>query len=475
QGQPQQAQRSQSSSSNVGSENIFIKTLVSKTRVHEQEAILLSYKVYWAGVELAQFTNNTKLPEYKGFLKQDLEQDEIQTQLEHYNGRNYQTAIIYQTLLYPQKAGEVKIDPAQFEAILRVQNRAQVRSIFDDFFGSYSNVAKQFTAPGVTIHVESLPSGKPTGFSGGVGHFELSSKITETDISTNSPVTISIQVKGTGNMKLLKTPAIDWPEGFEVYDPKVSNNFKNTTAGVSGTKNIEYLAIARAAGEYTIPAITFSYFDTEENKYKTLASPEYTIHVARGANESEPAAVVNNYVSKEEIKQLGSDIRYITTGNYTVPQKGLLGDFGNPWWAIFLIIMLLDLLFVFFCRKQIRENADIDRVRYKKANKVAQKRLKTAKKLMANETNKATFYEEIERAALSYLSDRLSIPTSSLNKENIADLLRQKQVDDELIAKVTELLSEAEFARYAPAIAPSMQALYDKTATLIDKLEDTKI
>ena len=256
------ASTQQREAANVNAENIFMRTLASKTKVHEQEVILLTYKLYFAGVDVAQFTNNTRLPEFKGFLKQELEIGEIQTELEHYNGRNYQTAVIYRTLLFPQRSGDIVIDPAQFEAVLRVQNRAQVRSIFDDFFNSYTTVAKPLTAPSVTIHVSELPAGKPAGFSGGVGQFAINSRISNTDLQANEAVTLTLTIQGAGNMKLLKTPAVDWPEGFEVYDPKVTNNFKNTLSGVSGTKTIEYLAIPRAGGTYTIPAVQFAYYDT---------------------------------------------------------------------------------------------------------------------------------------------------------------------------------------------------------------------
>ncbi|MBQ9340308.1 MAG: protein BatD [Paludibacteraceae bacterium] len=470
----QQRDGRQQQGSQVGGDNIFMRTVVSKTKVREQECILLSYKIYWAGVDLAQFTNNTKIPEFKGFLKQDLEQGEIQTNLEHYNGRNYQTAVIYQTLLYPQKSGDLQIDPASFEAVLRVQNRAQVRSIFDDFFGSYTNVTRQLTAPGMTIHVESLPSGKPAGFSGGVGHFDISSSITQQDISMNDAVTIKLTVKGTGNMKLLKTPAIDWPEGFEVYDPKVNNNFKNTTSGVSGSKTIEYLAIARAAGDYTIPPIEFSYYDTQENKYKQLQTPEYTLHVSRGNGDTEPSAVVQNYVSKEDIKQIGSDIRYIHTGSLPTERHRLLGDFDGLWYLYFVVPALLSLLLFLIFRKQIKDNADIARVRYKKANKVAQKRLKKAKQAMSG-SSAEDFYEEIEKAAFQYLSDRLSIPLATLNKENISDILRKKGASEELVQEVNSVLSTAEAARYAPSMAGGKEDLYQATADLIDKIEKVKL
>lgn len=478
----QPAQTSQStqtsSSSSASSENIFVRTIASKTKVHEQEALLVTYKLYFANVDVTQLTNNTKLPEFTGFLKQDLEQGEIQTELEHYNGRNYQTAVLYRTILYPQHSGDISIDPAKFEAVLRVQTQQRPRSIFDDFFGSYTNVTKMLTAPGVTIHVSALPGGKPAGFSGGVGEFTLTPSISQTELQTNDAVTIKLDISGTGNMKLLKTPAIDWPEGFEPYDPKVTNNFKTTTAGVSGTKSIEYLAIPRSAGEYTIPAVHFSYFDIDEKAYKTLSTPEYTIRVKRGAGsehaEGETEGQVISYTHKEDIKQLGSDIRYINTkqpeaGNYELKIKnyGLL-------WLWYAVPLLIAIVLLIVLRKQIKEAADINRVRYKRANKVAQKRLKAAAAaLKANDKN--TFYAAIETAAWSYLSDRLSIPTADLNKENIASLLAQKGVSEALINDVMNVLSTAEFARYAPSTDHAMDDLFTATTNLINNLEDQKI
>lgn len=473
----QSAQSSQSSQgSNVSSENIFVRTIASKTRVHEQEALLVIYKLYFANVDVAQLTNNTKLPEFTGFLKQDLEQGEIQTQLEHYNGRNYQTAVLYRTILYPQHSGDITIDPAKFEAVLRVQTQQRVRSIFDDFFGSYTNVTKMLTAPGVTIHVAALPSGKPAGFSGGVGKFTMTPSISQTELQTNDAVTIKIDISGAGNMKLIKTPAIDWPEGFEPYDPKVTNNFNTTTNGVSGTKSIEYLAIPRSAGDYTIPAVNFSYFDIEEKAYRTLSTPEYTIHVKRGAGSVESTAnegAVVSYTHKEDIKQLGTDIRYIDT---KAPRKKTEYRVQNTdWiWLCYAVPSLIALIVLVVLRKQIKENADITRVKYKHANKVAKKRLKAAEKaLKANDKN--AFYAAIEQAAWTYLSDRLSIPTADLNKENIAALLAQKGVSEALIKDVKDVLSTAEFARYAPSTDHAMDDLYKATTNVINNLEEEKL
>ena len=474
----QTSQRPTSSQNdNVSEANIFVRTLVSKTRVREQEAILLSYKLYFAGVDVAQFTNNTRIPEFKGFLKQEIESGEIQTELEHYNGRNYQTAVLYRTLLFPQRSGDITIEPAQFEAVLRVQNRAQVRSIFDDFFGSYTAVNKPITAPGVTIHVLDLPANKPAGFSGGVGQFNLTSKISGTELNANEAVTLTLTIQGAGNMKLLKTPMVDWPEGFEVYDPKVTNNFKNTTAGVSGTKTIEYLAIPRAGGTYTIPPVRFAYYDTQEQDYRTITTSEYTLNIERAANEDATAMVVNNFVQKENIQQLGTDIRYIHTAELmpVADASSRAIRFGSLlFWLCYAIPSLLAaLLFVIF-RKKIKENADMTRVRYKKANKVAQRRLKVAEQLL-KQNKKDAFFEEIERAAWTYLSDRLSIPTAQLNKENIAQILSNKGVSDMIIQEMMHVLSTAEFARYAPTSDHAMQEVYEDTIKIINQLESEKL
>ena len=479
--QPSQSRQS-SSSSQASSDNIFVRTIASKTKVHEQEALMITYKLYFANVDVTQLTNNTKLPEFTGFLKQDLENGEIQTELEHYNGRNYQTAVLYRTILYPQHSGDITIDPAKFEAVLRVQTQQRARSIFDDFFGSYTNVTKMLTAPGVTIHVSALPSGKPAGFSGGVGKFTLTPSISQTELQTNDAVTIKLDISGAGNMKLIKTPAIDWPEGFEPYDPKVTNNFKTTTAGVSGTKSIEYLAIPRSAGEYTIPAVQFSYFDIDEKAYKTLRTPEYTIRVKRGTSSRQTGGVASAeegseavyYAQKEDIKQLGTDIRYIDTKQPVTRSRDHVITTTRFIWLWYVIPLLIAIILLIVLRKQIKEAADINRVRYKRANKVAQKRLKAAAvALKANDQN--TFYAAIETAAWSYLSDRLSIPTADLNKENITTLLAQKGVSEALINEVKNVLSTAEFARYAPSTDHAMDDLYKATTNLINNLEEEKL
>lgn len=461
--------------------NIFVRTLVSKTKVYEQEAVLLSYKVYVAGVDLKQFTNNTTLPDFTSFLQQKIDLQDVQLELENYNGRNYQTATIYSTLLYPQKSGDITIEPATFEAVLLVPNQARSRSIFDDFFNSYTTATRSLRAPGTTIHVTPLPTGKPVSYAGGVGKFTMDAKLSATDVKANEAITLTLTIRGAGNMKLLKTPSVDWPEGFEQYDPKVTNNFKTSTGGMSGTRTIEYLAIPRAPGDYILPPVQFGYFDTEKGQYQVLTTPEYMLHIARGAGDQSATGVQQStvsYINKEDIRELGSDIRYISAANFAPSSEKEVLRIGFGSWQMWLLygcpLTLALLLFVIF-RKRIRENADLTRVRKRQANSVARKRLKQAKKLMGEAQHKEQFFEEIERASLQYLSDRLSIPTADLNKDTITATLRSKAIDESLIERTNNVLSDAAFARYAPAMGITPEQLYKQTESLINDLEDCKL
>lgn len=488
QSSPAGTQTSQStSSSQNSSEEMFVRTIVSKTKVHEQEAILLTYRLYFANIDGLQVTNNNKLPEFSGFLKQDIEQKEIQSELEHYNGKNYQVADLLKYVLFPQRTGDLVIEPAQFEFLKQVRVRQRVRSIFDDYFDSYTTVPQAVKAPSVTIHVDALPAGKPTGFSGVVGNFTLSSSITKKEMQLNEGVTLKVTISGEGNMKMLKTPTVDWPAAFEAYEPQVSNNYNITSSGYKGSKTVEFPLIARNSGEYTIPAVTFSYFDTREKQYKTLRTEEYTIRVNSthtGVTEqATPTAVVVNYVqtgtpvaTPAHDAPIRTDIRPIDiSDNWQKKRSKSLIEYGSvEFWLCYLLPLGVALILLIILRKRIQENADLTRVRYKHANKVAQKRLKAARAAL-KENDKDLFYAAIEKAAWTYLSDRLSIPTAELNKDNITSILQQKGVQETLISEVAQVLDTAAFARYAPTTDHAMEDLYRDTTKLIDQLEEQKL
>lgn len=456
--------------SNISEENIFIRTSVSKSTVYEQEPVLLTYKLYTL-LDVVQCINK-KMPDFDGFLKQEIEQAQNkQFSYENYKGRNYGTVILYQVLLYPQRPGVISIDNANFEAVIQVKNQTSIHSIFDDFFDSYTNVSKNLIAPGVKINVKPLPQNKPSLFAGAVGTFTMSSSLSANQIKENEAVTLKINIAGIGNLKLIQAPEIKFPNDFEVYDPKITNNFKTTLAGVQGTKTIEYLFIPRHHGEYTIPSAEFSYFDLRDNVYKTLRTPEYTLHVLKGS-ESPTTTVVSNYSNKQEIKQLGKDIRYIYTGNIKLNRTSqpLFGSLTG--WLMYLITFLIAIVLFIIFFKKMKENENIVLVKNKRASKVAQKRLKTALKFLKI-GKKDEFYEEILKGIWNYLSDKLNIPIASLTRETIITELNKKEVDQSIIEQLINILNSCEFARYAPQSGQQeMGDLYSDAIKIIEQLED---
>ncbi len=453
----------------VTSESIFVRTIVSKTNIYEQEAISVTYKLYTL-LDVAQFTG-AKLPDFNGFLKQDIEQSQNkQLSAETYKGRSYGTVVLYQAVLFPQHTGEIEIGKASFTALLRLQNKAQVRSIFDDFFDSYTNVEKTLTAPAVTVKVSELPlAGKPATFSGAVGNFNLTSTLSSGNLKTNQAATIKVVISGNGNMKLLKNPEIKFPDGFEVYDPKVDNKFSSGSGGVSGTKTIEYMFIPRRSGKFDIPSAELSYFDLNNKTYRTLRTPAYKINVTKGEGGE---AVVENFTGKEDVTPLAKDIRYLYTGSVKLKPESRPWFGTLPFWMLFLIpLIIAAILFIYF-RKHVKENADLAFVKTKKANKVAQKRLRLALKFL-EEGKKKQFYEEVMKAVWTYLSDKLVIPVAELNKDNIRLKMNEKGMEKEVTDNFTNILNTCEYASYAPDSGrQEMGNLYGETVDAISRMEE---
>lgn len=459
-----------SQSGQISDDDLFIIASVNKKKVYEQEAVLLTYKIYTT-VNLTNVSG--KMPDLKGFHTQEMEMPKgnREFELEHYNGRNYRTIVWSQYVLFPQQSGQLEIPSITFEGT--VAQRVQNYDPFEAFFNggsSYVNVQKPIRTPKLTIDVSPLPSGKPASYYGGVGDFSVSSTISTTELKEDEAVTLKLVISGTGNMKLIKTPEVKFPADFEVYDPKVDNKFTLKTGGLSGNKVIEYLAIPRHAGNYTIPQVEFSYFDVKSGSYKTLTTPEYTLAVAKGSGSSSSAPV--GYVSKEELRLLGQDVRYINLGEALYHPKGayLYGTMG--YWLWYIIPFAAFLIIVVVYRKQAVENANIAKVKTKKASKVATRRLKMAKQKM-REGDKAGFYDEVLKALWGYLGDKLSMPVSELSKDNISTKLADRQVPETLVEECLVLVGECEFARYAPSLSNASEAqIYDKVNALMDELEN---
>ena len=471
-GAQQQQQQQGGAAAGISNDGIFLRMIVSDNNVYEQEGFLVTFKLYTMYDNLAN-VSNVKFPEFEGFLAQDVEQKEQQWQLENYNGRNFKTVIMKQTVLYPQRSGELKIGSGKAEATLRVRNQARGRNIFDDFFDTYQNVSKELISSPVTINVKPLPTGKPSSFSGAVGNYSINSEINRTELKANEAITIKLTIKGTGNMKLIKTPDITFPNDFEVYDPKVDNsNIRVTAAGSSGTKTIEYMAIPRFAGDFVIPSVNFSYFDTKSGSYKTITTESYKLHVEKGEGGSD-AAIVSNFANRENVKFLGKDIRYIKLNNiHFLSNKEIF--FGSFIYIMaYLMIAILFIVFFIIYRKQVKENSNIALVRTRKANKTAVKRLKQAEKLL-KENKEEAFYEEVIRALWGYLSDKLNMPQSELTKENVAVELNKYGVNEELSDEFLEIINTCEFARYAMnKTSGAMDKLFNETVDAIGKMENT--
>ena len=461
--------RNQANSGKITDKELFMTATASKTNVYEQEAILLTYKVY-TQVNLTALDGD--IPDLKGFHTQEVELPNQKTySLEHYNGRNYNTLVWRQLVLFPQQTGKIEIPSVTFEGT--VSQMIASADPFDAFFngGNYVKITKNIVTPKLTINVKELPAGKPANFSGGVGEFTLSSSINTQELKTNDAVTIKLVISGTGNMKLINTPEVGFPQDFEIYDPKVENKFNLTRNGLSGNKVIEYLAIPRHAGVYTIPPIEFSYFDLKSQSYKTLKTDAYTLNVAKGEGNSDQ--VVANFTSKEDLKVLGQDIRYIKTGDTHLTKKDDY-FFGSISYYLWYIIPLgLFIAFLAINRKQAMENANVAKVRTKKANKVATKRMKNAGKLLAEKKSEA-FYDEVLKALWGYISDKLSMPVSQLSKDNIEEKLQKHQVNEELIKEFINNLNECEFARYAPGNQDEkMDKIYTSAIDVISKMENS--
>ena len=460
-----------SSNASVSNQDLFITATASKTNVYEQEAFVLTYKIYTRESNLQ--LNNAKLPDFKGFHSQEIEMTtNARWTPEHYKGRNYYTTVYRQFVLFPQQSGKLFIEPAQFQ--MTVNKPVQSADPFDAFFNGGNNVIeikKPITTPKIAINVDPLPAGKPTNFLGGVGEFNISSSINSKELKTNDAITIKLVISGTGNLKLISNPEIKFPDDFEVYDPKVDNQVRLTKEGLTGNKVIEYLAIPRHAGTYKIPGVSFSYFDIRSKSYKTLNTEDYVINVEKGAGNADQ--VIANFTNKEDLKVLGEDIRYIKQNEVTFQPKGSFFYGSMSYWLFYIIPALAFILFFIIYRKQAAENANVAKMRTKKANKVAIKRMKLAGKLLS-ENKKDAFYDEVLKALWGYISDKLNIPVSRLSKDNIEEKLRNHGVSEELIKEFLNALNDCEFARFAPGDEnQAMDKVYSSSIEVISKMENS--
>lgn len=465
-GQPSQGGgQMRAAGSHISGNDLFIKVSANKSRVHEQEPILLTYKVYTL-VDLTSLSG--KMPDLKSFYTREVPlPQEKSFKIESLNGRPYRTVTWQQYVMFPQTTGKLEIPSITYDGMVVLQNRNV--DPFEAFFNGgsgYVEVKKEIKAPGLTITVDPLPA-RPTNFSGGVGTFNLSAQLDKTEIKANNPVNLRIVVSGSGNLKLIKQPVVNLPKDFDQYDAKIEDKTKLTTNGIEGSMVYDMLIVPRHQGKYDIPPVEFTYFDIQSNSYKTLRSQPFTLNVAKGDGSSSVSSF-----SSEEVKQLNQDIRYIKTDNTRLRAVDEF-FFGSTFYWISLAVLLAVFisLFIIFRHRAI-ENANISKMRGKRANKVAVRRLRVADKLL-KAGKQSEFYDEVLRALWGYVGDKLNMPVAQLSRENISQQFSERGVDEATLSQFLGALDECEYARYAPGDPRgNMNKVYDAAIQAIMKIED---
>jgi hypothetical protein len=454
--------------SNDISKRLFIRAVASKTNVFQGEQLAVTYKLY-SNVDLVA-NNMDKLPEFNGFWSQELKRNSqyVNWETEIYNGVRYNVAVLKENILFPERYGKLMLDPLAMTFVVR--QSVPTDDPIEAFFGSYKEVSYKIKSAPVTINVKPLPdANKPSGFSGAVGNFGMGVGLDKKDIKANEAINYTVRITGSGNLKLMKAPAIQFPAGIEKYDPKINDQITETMNGVSGTREYIYLLIPRHEGSYKIEPFEFSYFNPASQKYVTLSSEQFDLKVARGAPGSSIAAT--GFSGQQDIKVLEDDIRYIKTDR---PQLAKVGEefYGS---AVYYILFALGpLLFIaaLVLRKWYREqNKDQIAVKRRNANRVAARHLALAQKHL-QEGGKGPFYEAIYKGLYGYLGDMLNLAAADLNRTNIREKLALKGIDDDLITRLTGTLDLCEMARYSPVSGISEQEVFDKAKGIINDIEN---
>ena len=443
---------------NPGHGDLFILVSASKTHVHEQEPVMLTYKVYTT-LNLTQL--NGAMPDLKGFHTQEVKLPQQKNfHMETFRGKAYNTVTWSQYIMYPQMTGSLKIPSITYHGIVMEEDRSE-----DAFFtgGGYKEVPRDVTAPGITIQVDPLPA-KPKDFSGGVGKFNISAQLAKTEVRAGDPINLRLVLSGTGNLKLVKEPAVQIPSDFDKYDTKITDKTKLSEAGVEGNMIYDYLFVARKEGTYTIPAIRFTYYDTGSNSYKIITTQSFTIKVDKGNGNGG----MSDFDSDEN-----KDIRPIKTGNTSVHK---IGDFffgSVAYWAIIVVLLAVFAFLFYSFQKTVLMRSDIVGMKRNNANKIATRRLRRADELMLKGKS-SEFYDEVMRALWGYVSDKLNIPVEHLSSDNISEKLSTLGVDDNTINKFTGALHECEFERYAPGDTKgNMDRTMESAMTAIMEIENS--
>lgn len=463
----------------VSGKDLFLNVIPSKKSVYVGDQVVLTYKIY-TKVPVSSLSVE-RMPSYAGFWTKDISDNSnsLRQNSEYINGIEYTTAEVQKTVIVPQRAGKLTIDPMIIECVAQVRtesNRQRSRDPFEAFFNdpffnrNIVNVKKELTSQTLTLEVKSLPeNGKPASFAGAVGNYNFKSEIDKTELSTNEAFTLTLTVSGTGNVELLQMPTPVFPPDFEVYDPKVTSSVNPTSNGLSGTKKAEFLVIPRRAGSFTIPAVEFSYFNPANETYQTLQSESYEIKVEKGAGSDDGGGIYAS--NQEDIKYLGSDVRHIMTGDPHLKPTSTVFFGSSAYYVALLALLVIFIVLLFVLKKREQLTKDTAANRNRKADKVARGRLKNAYQyLKAKDQEK--FYIEMSQALWGYIADKTGIERSKLSMDTVSETMKAKNVPDELTQQFVDTLNNCEFARFAPGNAEEkMDDLYQRGIDVISKAE----
>ena len=454
----------------IAQDDILLRLNLSRNNVYQGEPIRASLTLY-TRASIAGF-EDVKLPSFNGFWSQELPVDNYRATRQTVDGKVYDSQIIKEYLLYPQQTGTLSIESADITAVAQVVMRTN--RAFDPFFGGGSevyNVPRKLSTGRVNVTVKELPAGAPASFTGAVGAFTMDTQLPATELKANSAASYTVKIAGTGNLTFLQAPKLSLPSSFELYDVRSTESIHSTTAGTTGYRQFEYPFIARAEGEYDIPAIEFSYFSPEKNAYVTLSSAALTLNVAPdgSAGAATPQQIITG-TSKEGVRQLGSDIRFIKLGEPALRAVAAPLMLSTTYFVIVLLILIAAVAAYFILRRAIRDSKNTVLVRNRRANKVAVQRFRAAERFM-REQNRHAFFEEMLRALWGYMSDKLNIPVSNLTKENIREELQRRGCSAEDAHHFTEIISRCDEAQYSPAESVQMSDVYAEGVNIISRIE----
>lgn len=457
------------SSEGVPSEDIFMRLTLDKTNVVVGQPITASLKLYQR-VNIAGF-ENANFPSFSGFWSQEVESPtNIEFVRENYEGTIYNTALLRKYVLIPQQSGKLRIDPAELVCLVNVRIPSRSGSIFDSFFDDYSTIRKKVTSKAVTVNVSPLPSGAPSSFAGGVGKFTISAKLDKDSLKAHEANSLIVTVSGRGNVSLLETPKVKFPLDMEVYDTKVTD--KSSKNSLQGSKQYEFPFIPRSYGDFVIEPIVYTYYDVENSKYVSLTTPELKFHVEKGSDVASGGNLISA-VQQNDVKNLNADIHFIYTKDPSLKPKSQFMVSSSIYWVLILTLIIISMLLWSALRKIALRRADIVGNKNRKATRKALKRLHLAKTFLSQNLYTA-FYEELHKALLGFISDKLNIPAGELNKDNISQQLISGSVPQDAVNAYIDLIDACEFARYAPSEGhEAMQAHFDSAVNYITIIDSS--